>query len=522
MFSLKFLKDRVNFPLLIIILIAAVLRLAFLSSIPNGFHRDEAAAGYDAYSILKTLHTQYGQFLPLFSKTYEGPVDDYDESLYRFLIIPFIPIFGLNEFTTRLPAALVGTLNILTFYYFVKEFKTKKLALLSALFLALCPWHIQLSRIAFRSIFFPCSFCFALFLFFRGLKKPNYLIFSSVVFGFCLYTYTSARVFVPFFVIGLGWIYREKLLAHQRQVILSSFLFSLILFIFLPIWTSPELMKRTHEEICFRCLITNPFKLIEYTAYYLSYYFIGYLFFGVLNSRDTMKNVSAFYLIDLITISYGLIALQKENKKEKYFLLLWLFLYPIPSALTTGTDKVRSIIGVPVFSFLSAYGLTQLSTLFKGNQKRLFRSATISLMAVSFSIFLITYFVGYSIKPPIAYHYGMREAITYAEKSSYSCVMVSDKFRRPYTMILFYTQYPPSIYQRSPIEPAVRTNYSVGKYHIISIAKSPALNQNCLFMLRPKEMQKIAAKGYNWRDIYVVRKPTGEEAIKLIEVSKQG
>ena len=83
-----------------LLLLAAILRLSYLTGVPNGFHADEASIGYDAFSMLETGRDQYGEFLPLFSRSF----GDYDESLYRFLTIPFVGLLGLTEFTTRLPA----------------------------------------------------------------------------------------------------------------------------------------------------------------------------------------------------------------------------------------------------------------------------------------------------------------------------------------------------------------------------------------------------------------------------------
>ena len=48
---MKFIKR--NIFLILIILIATALRLIELSSIPIGFNDDEAAFGYNAYSIIK-------------------------------------------------------------------------------------------------------------------------------------------------------------------------------------------------------------------------------------------------------------------------------------------------------------------------------------------------------------------------------------------------------------------------------------------------------------------------------------
>ena len=87
-----------------ILLIAGLLGVPFLETLPNGFHADEASIGYDAFSILKTSRDQYGGFLPLFSRSF----GDYDEALYRFLTVPFISIFGLNEFATLIGRRACG------------------------------------------------------------------------------------------------------------------------------------------------------------------------------------------------------------------------------------------------------------------------------------------------------------------------------------------------------------------------------------------------------------------------------
>ena len=63
---MKFL--RTNGPLILIIILAALVRIIKLSTIPIGFNDDEAAFGYNAYSILKYGFDEWGEhylFLPL-------------------------------------------------------------------------------------------------------------------------------------------------------------------------------------------------------------------------------------------------------------------------------------------------------------------------------------------------------------------------------------------------------------------------------------------------------------------------
>src|SRR5579859_1092348 len=84
--------------------VAAVMRLPLFAHVPGGLNRDEAALGYNAYSILKTGKDEYGKILPVTITSFG------DEKLpgYVYALIPFIDAFGLNIFAIRLPSLLAG------------------------------------------------------------------------------------------------------------------------------------------------------------------------------------------------------------------------------------------------------------------------------------------------------------------------------------------------------------------------------------------------------------------------------
>jgi len=88
--------------LVLILFIAALLRLGNLGGNPPGLTPDEAALGYNAYSILKTGRDEYGQILPVVFKSF----GDYKPELYVYLTVPSVAIFGLTEFAVRFPSAL--------------------------------------------------------------------------------------------------------------------------------------------------------------------------------------------------------------------------------------------------------------------------------------------------------------------------------------------------------------------------------------------------------------------------------
>ena len=135
--------------LIAIILVASVLRLYKLGSVPPSLYWDEASLGYNAYSILTTAHDEHGKFLPL---TNFGTFGDYKPPGYIYATVPSIAIFGLSDFAIRFPSAFFGVLTVLLTYFLTKKFfESEVVAQVATLFLAISPWHLQFSRGAFEA-----------------------------------------------------------------------------------------------------------------------------------------------------------------------------------------------------------------------------------------------------------------------------------------------------------------------------------------------------------------------------------
>ena len=76
--------------LICILILAAFLRIYQLGSIPNGFFADEAANGYDSYSILKTGRNVLGKYFPYFFRHHNV---ESISGIYIYSSIPFIFLF---------------------------------------------------------------------------------------------------------------------------------------------------------------------------------------------------------------------------------------------------------------------------------------------------------------------------------------------------------------------------------------------------------------------------------------------
>src|SRR3970040_1732828 len=92
------------FFLLLILVLAALLRFYHLGTIPPSLYSDEINQGYNAYSLMLTGRDEHGLFLPVSLRSF----GDWKPPLPAYLMIPPIYLFGLNEFSVRLPSAILG------------------------------------------------------------------------------------------------------------------------------------------------------------------------------------------------------------------------------------------------------------------------------------------------------------------------------------------------------------------------------------------------------------------------------
>ena len=183
-------------PILIIIL-AIFLRFYKLDSLPFSLHDDEVMNAYVGRFVIENGIDLYGNPWPIL---YFNNFGDYPNIIPMYISGFSTLIFGVNAFATRFPIAVFGVLAVALIYLFSHWlFKKPSLALLSALFLAVCPWHVMLSRATAEGITASCVFLLGfIFLVFAIENKKNWqLILSVGLFLLTYLLYPGFRVFVP-------------------------------------------------------------------------------------------------------------------------------------------------------------------------------------------------------------------------------------------------------------------------------------------------------------------------------------
>lgn len=189
--------------LLLLVLLAAVLRLYRLDTLPAGLHHDEASNGMLARDILAGR-------LPVFFSDYTGK-----EAGYMYLVALSIALLGQTVLAVRLPAALAGVALVLAVFMLgrralVREgggtgnggMMGEQGALLAAGAAAAAPWLLHLNRIGFRASLLPLLLTLWAWLLLRALhtNARRDWIGAGVLLGLTAHTYTASRL-VPLLVV---------------------------------------------------------------------------------------------------------------------------------------------------------------------------------------------------------------------------------------------------------------------------------------------------------------------------------
>ncbi len=162
---------------IIIVLLAALLRFYQLDTNPPSLTWDEAAWGYNAYSLGVSGTDEFWKFLPL---DYIESFGDFKPPVYAYLGILLVKIFGLTEFAVRFPSAFFGVLTVIMTYFLVlrifSDSKNKyKYALIAMSILAISPWHILLSRAAFEANVASFFIISGIYAFLHGIQEKSWI-----------------------------------------------------------------------------------------------------------------------------------------------------------------------------------------------------------------------------------------------------------------------------------------------------------------------------------------------------------
>lgn len=460
----------------IILVLAFILRSFAITSTPS-LNPDEAAIGYDSYSLLETGKDEHGISWPLHFKSF----GDFKPGGYFYLVLPFVKILGLNELAVRLPNLILSILTILFLYKLVFQIsKNKNIAVLSALVLSISPWHIHFSRGGWEASAALSFIVMGSYFFFKSLEKKITLNFFLFIFFYVcsLYIYHSARLIAPLLALSFILLNFKYLLKNINKIIIPVIIGIIIampvLFSFLknggtarfggvgitadqgPIWRANELINHHNNVKLINRAMHNQriLYLLSWGQKYTSHFDLNFLFInGDEVPRSKVPDMGQLYLVDIIFLTSGLFFLfsKQINSNLKSVVIIWLLISPVASSLTfQAPSALRSLPMVIPLSIIIAIGIYETFSIIPQKLKMVSVLIIGIIYLYSLSYYLDSYYVHYPKRLASAWSYGFPELVKYteAEKYKYDNVYVTDKYDQPYIIFLFYSKYNPSLIQK--------------------------------------------------------------------------
>lgn len=479
--------------ILLILFVAAVLRLWKLGSIPPHLTPDEAALGYNAYSILKTGRGEYGELLPIIFKSF----GDFKPGLYVYLTVPFVWLLGLTEFAVRLPSALTGVAAVWLLFLITKEFINGnsmenarlpngqgkwKMEILAPTLLAISPWHIHFSRGAWEANVSLTLTLAGIYFFLRALKKQTNLFFSAFFFALTLLTYQGAKLSTAIVVLIPLVFYWRKVVKFDWKVVISSIIVGLVFaspIIFSIIraqagrLTVFSVFSYPRPEQYLQDFLDQGGEQVGTLNYYLYHsealnftrgilgrwfnHFSGrFLFFegDWQNPRHSAPNHGVLLLADMFLLVAGFVALARlKDRRFKFFVLSWLILASLPGALSRDqVHAVRSLNMVIPLTLINAIGMSFIFSYVTRLSRLRVASYVIILTfyLLPFTYFLDSYFIHLPKHDSELWSYGNKQIVETVTpiQDNYEEIRVQQSFAQPYIYFLFYQKYDPAKYQK--------------------------------------------------------------------------
>lgn len=381
-----------------ILIVAAVLRLWALGSLPPGLYRDEAYNGLDALNILRGN-------LSLYFAANNGR-----EPLFMYLIAASVSALGRTPLAARLPAAFASLLTVPATYQMACALGNKRLGLISAALLAVMLWPVHLAHVSFRAGLLPLLLALTVWQAARGWRTHNKWrwIAAGILYGVSFYTYLAAR-FTPL-VIGLVALYawfaflRRDGAARRRALQGAGWFSAAALLVALPLllYTCTHwdiVMGRVGQASIFNPDINGgnlPGALAGNTLKALGMFFVR-------GDRIYRHNVPWRPVFDPIVgacfIAGVLMALQRLRRNASAALAIaWTVIMLLPTILAEDTPHFLRGVGVlPVIVIFPALALDAIARRTAG------RWIVTGVLLLSLSSTAYDYFVRYPQDPKTAY-----------------------------------------------------------------------------------------------------------------------
>lgn len=473
---------------------------------PNGLNTDEASIGYEAFSIVNFGIDRNGNSYPVFLEAWGSG----QNILYMLMIMPFVKLFGLSEFTVRFPMALMGCISLVVMYKLLSKMQNKKLTLIGLTFFAITPWHIMKSRYGLESNVFP-DFCFYGFYFIYTsiLDKKMYKFYIGAIFlGLCSYAYGTSYYFLPVFVISIIILLLVKKEIKFRHAIIF---FSIIFFISLPIMlmifinsfglkeihilalTIPKLQENRYEQLT----ILSSDNIIKnlWNNFYNSMKML-------LSETDGFNaNALDFYgVIYIFSLPIMIIGIMKSFTKKEIFnniINIWFIVAFFLLFICEPNINRMNIIYFPMI-FYTIFGIYTIIEKYEWTKK-----VILPVYLIAFILFEITYF-STDFLETYTFMGGIKDVIKYTDTLKEETIYFEYAIKEPYIYMLFYNQIDTTEFVNTVKH---RNNYktfnSVIEFGRYKFYLPDELDENAAYVMRKETADRYEINNNEWKIKYI-------------------
>lgn len=497
------MKYRQIFLLICIVVLSFGVRFFQLSNEVDGFYRDEASVGYNAYSLAKTNKDEYGRTIPFLFEALE----DFKLPVVIYTAVPWVYFFGLEDFWVRFSTAFFGSITPLIVYLLAKRLFSSKVGLLSAFSIALSPWHILFSRSVNESVISVLISTLGIYFLIKLFDAWSIrrLVVSIGFLILALFTYRTQIIFAPIFLILFLVIYRKKLYGWSINAKIFSFIGLLVFFIIglnvlfavkdtrykdvgLPqsvgIKAIQEEQIREDSDLysdnlfrgrIFHNKVSN--LVLAFADNYVKHFDFSYLFFhgDFFSINNSIPHMGYILIFDLPFLLIGIYSFLRGNNSYKILPIVWIIISPIASSLTVDSpNSLRNLISTIGFSVLVGYGLYITLQFFQDKFTKKLITILLVFLYIGNLIFFIHLFMHRRVHRPWYNDQKVREMISYSQAigDSYRHI-VYPNYSDMYIFLLYYGKIDPSYIQ----EKQQGQNFLNRKVDMVSL-----INPNYSFM----------------------------------------
>lgn len=409
--------------LLLILILAAALRLFWLDRVPPALNWDEAAIGWNAKTIWEMHLDEFGTRWPISFRSF----GDYKAPLYIYLTAPVVGIFGSQEISVRLVSVLAGITSVGLMYALGGT--------TAAILLAVSPWHILLSRPALESNLALMFILGGIWLFRLGLKKPFLLILAPFSFILSMYSYQSPKIFVPVLVSGLLIIYRVQLKRAMVWLVIAGVVSAAAIAPLVKDGLGSGGQRFTMTSIFYKKEMNLPVTLAKN---YLVHFSPKWLFWGEETNRSQMRQTGMLLAVTAPLLALGLAAMwQKRKEPWSKFLGWWLITAPIPAMIGFEVPHpIRAFQLLPVLVLVTAMGIKQIKHC---------RVWLWLAVIINSGWFFYHYFVTYPTETAREWQYGYKQVAETAREyeDKVDKIIITSYYGQPYIFTYWYQDRKP-------------------------------------------------------------------------------